>query len=851
MNRLIAQWILILMFCCSFQANCQLNKTAKPFTNKYLKEINSLSLPAIDQQLLKEVTENYLPYRYGISRNIFIDIKKESTITNLDSGRIYQYKIESLDALSIGIYFKKYFVPQKSQLFLCSEDQSINYGAFSELNNNPDSTLSIADFPGSCLILEYYEPNNSLFEGQLVIGRIIHGYKDIFANKSLKASTTDESPGINCIEGDKFQDIKHAVCKITFSDEMYSYMCSGSLINNTRNDGIPYYLTAAHCLTTTDVASTVVVWFDYEEEYCNGPNTTPKTLSGAEVVASYSPYDFTLLRFRSQPPPSYQPYYAGWDSNDNIKNSGFCIHHPNGEPKKLSITNQPIKSFGKKISWDEGTSSPENSNWEVSWDIGSTQQGSSGSPLFDNEKRIIGQLHGGNETADYFGKLAIAWKTQPFETKQLKKWLDPGSSGVMVCDAYIPPIAPEARFGVEFNNTCTDAPITVFDSSLFGATNWLCEFEPANQVTFFDNTTENSQNPRVSFTQAGIYDIYLTAGNRYGSDTRIEKGIINASLQIEPSITGIKTDTFICGCLLKKYPIVGNGASEYEYEVVENYDHFDILYLEDTMYLTLKDEFIEKGSFNTSIKLKAIHGICSNEISRNIEVLIPLNDNLADALELQDGNNGIFDNRCATSETNEPSPSANSCTRSNSWCPESSSLGNVTNSLWFKFEGPKSGTITIDAPGFDNQLAVYQADSYIDILNNQYELIAASDDQPNGDLYAVMRKIPVKPEMSYWVQLDGSKGGNTGNTNINFYNFNIEVLPNPSTGNITINVNSPQNQDIIINIYNLSGQEVYKTKIENSEKITTKNLSINLYSGIYILTVATDETIKTHKILIL
>ncbi len=78
--------------------------------------------------------------------------------------------------------------------------------------------------------------------------------------------------------------------------------------------------------------------------------------------------------------------------------------------------------------------------WRVKhWDIGFTERGSSGAPLFDQHHRIIGTLSGGKSECDapyddYFQKLSESWNA----TTQLRHWLDPVSSGVTVMDGFDP-----------------------------------------------------------------------------------------------------------------------------------------------------------------------------------------------------------------------------------------------------------------------------------------------------------------------------------------------------------------------------------------------------------------------------
>jgi lysyl endopeptidase len=76
-------------------------------------------------------------------------------------------------------------------------------------------------------------------------------------------------------------------------------------------------------------------------------------------------------------------------------------------------------------------------HWEVHWNQGITAGGSSGSPLFDNNRRIIGQLHGGasycsTPTApDFYGSFDQSWTGGGTFSTQLSYWLDPSNSGAM------------------------------------------------------------------------------------------------------------------------------------------------------------------------------------------------------------------------------------------------------------------------------------------------------------------------------------------------------------------------------------------------------------------------------------
>ena len=78
-------------------------------------------------------------------------------------------------------------------------------------------------------------------------------------------------------------------------------------------------------------------------------------------------------------------------------------------------------------------------HWRIdAWEDGTTEGGSSGSPLFNDDKQVIGQLHGGvascfNNINDYYGRLALSFD-------YIKEWLDPDSSGVTSINGYPNPV---------------------------------------------------------------------------------------------------------------------------------------------------------------------------------------------------------------------------------------------------------------------------------------------------------------------------------------------------------------------------------------------------------------------------
>ena len=95
------------------------------------------------------------------------------------------------------------------------------------------SFLSIAEIQGNDIIIEYDLPSGATYKGDLVIGAVSLAYKSL----SESARTWIE---INCPEGSDWQKQKHAVCLMSYQDSRYIYSCTGSLVNNVRQDETPF-----------------------------------------------------------------------------------------------------------------------------------------------------------------------------------------------------------------------------------------------------------------------------------------------------------------------------------------------------------------------------------------------------------------------------------------------------------------------------------------------------------------------------------------------------------------------------------------------------------------------------------
>jgi lysyl endopeptidase len=344
-----------------------------------------------------------------------------------DGMRIWRIAFRVKDARLLNLLLKPYHVEPGVKIFLYDSLQQNILGAFTDLNNKPIQMLSTGFIPGDLLIFELQVPFYTKKDCMITIAGIGCDFAEKSGLKHLKDGwfglSGDCNVDINCNTDPSVQVVKNAVVRIVFlGDER----CTGTLLNNTWEDGRNYILTAGHCINTESEANTALFYFSYESPYCNGPDgSNSHSVSGATIRASSDNMDFTLLELLDHVPVNYHPYYAGWDNTSSAPSTAYSIHHPQGDVKKISIVTEPltITSFGMNFD--------SNKHWLVKhWETGTTEAGSSGGGIFDSRNHLRGSLTGGeavcgNPVNDYFQMFSHDWKDYPLPENQLAYWLDP------------------------------------------------------------------------------------------------------------------------------------------------------------------------------------------------------------------------------------------------------------------------------------------------------------------------------------------------------------------------------------------------------------------------------------------
>lgn len=238
-------------------------------------------------------------------------------------------------------------------------------------------------------------------------------------------------------------NVGNGVARMLFSDgaDGGSYLCSGTLLNDRINSGMPYFLTARHCISTQAAASTLQTFWFYRANACgsNVLNANTKTLpGGARLLYTTPTTDSTFLQLVGMPPAGAT--FQGWSTDTVLTGTDVGgVHHPAGDVQKRSLGK--ITGYGicnliagftsYSCSSSTNAADPQSAYLNVNFTSGITEGGSSGSGLFvtsNGSRYLVGTLTGGSSSCDAgsskandnYGRFDRVYKAA------LYQWLDAG-----------------------------------------------------------------------------------------------------------------------------------------------------------------------------------------------------------------------------------------------------------------------------------------------------------------------------------------------------------------------------------------------------------------------------------------
>ena len=396
------------------------------FQDQFTKEktaVYNLAKPDVATALREDKESSTPSNRFALSVPVNLTMENSGSWLELDNGdRIWRLKIEAKDAKQIFCSMEDFYLPDEALLYVYDENREQIRGAFSSFNNRDSKTFIFSMLDGSEMTLEYYEPKQVKGEGSFSITKVYYGYKAAAADPAEEDASC-QYENVNCAHPEdtdwywasSTNHWKKSVARVIIITPDGAKTCSGSLINNTAADETPYFLTADHCICESTVANfnNYIFEFNYEE-HCSGTLKPVVSVIGCDLKATSPSSDGALLELSSLPNVSIL-MIMGWDRSANNHPESSSVHHPGLSPlKKVSIDNDPTTINPYAFNGPCGELLCSGCFFDTQFEVGAVSAGSSGAPLINANKRIIGQLLGTTETTEQscniiFGRLNKSW----------------------------------------------------------------------------------------------------------------------------------------------------------------------------------------------------------------------------------------------------------------------------------------------------------------------------------------------------------------------------------------------------------------------------------------------------------
>ena len=298
-----------------------------------LSEVPVLETPAIDAA----AGAGDGPRRFAEPFTVDVSPLSHGRWETTPDGRtaVWRLRVVSAGAVSLNFGFTRYRMPPGGRLRVHTPDGAEVLGPYTDADNEEHGQLWTPILSGGDAVIEVTVPADRIGELDLGLAKVNRGFRDLAAPVASGADfrpLTDNDLGphfvpsdlsnvpsqfipclidVACPKGDPYRDQIRSVGEITIDG---AFTCTGTLVNNTAEDGKPYFLTARHCFESAHnlsqlraLAASMVVYWNFERPACKsgtGPRTDTQTgavlrVARDEPVGVESPGDDRRHRYRA------------------------------------------------------------------------------------------------------------------------------------------------------------------------------------------------------------------------------------------------------------------------------------------------------------------------------------------------------------------------------------------------------------------------------------------------------------------------------------------------------------------------------------------------------------------------
>ena len=328
----------------------------------------------LDELAAEDAASPQSPMRVGVNRPLGVDSTDGWAAYRVvpGVGSFWSVEIVSPTAEGLRLSLSHVAVPQGAELWVYSPKQP-------EAADGPhDGSGPLGTgqfwtkiFTGERVRVEYFVPETVADDGFFLIHELAHIYRSL---KTPLSTDGDGSDGRWCHNDvmcyPAWHPLHNATARFYFEQGGDTYLCSGALLNTEASDETPYFMTANHCAPNDTVAATVVAYWFYQTQYCDGPAASYQQSSYTDVLWTSTAFDVSLLMFKGRLPAGIS--WAGWDTEQIAAGEDVaCVGHPDGNRKKISFGDKSAHPWGDNEHY-----------FGIYWTSGTIEGGSSGSGIY-------------------------------------------------------------------------------------------------------------------------------------------------------------------------------------------------------------------------------------------------------------------------------------------------------------------------------------------------------------------------------------------------------------------------------------------------------------------------------------